>query len=61
MDGTFQATAGFVDSDMFQKAVQMALRSCILSVNSDLSGIKFSPGPTLADVRGCCLARSGRG
>ena len=30
---TFQATAGFQDSDIFQKAIKMAAR-CILSVNS---------------------------
>ena len=44
MDGTFQATAGFQDSDVFQKAIKMSLR-CILSVNSHLSGFKLKPGP----------------
>ena len=33
--GTFQATAGFQDSDIFQKAMKMALR-CSLSVNPHL-------------------------
>ena len=32
-----QATAGFQDSDIFQKALKMALR-CILSVNSPKLG-----------------------
>ena len=40
MDGTSQATAWFHDSDIFQKAVKMAL-GCILSVNSHLSGFKL--------------------
>ena len=40
-----QATAGFQDSDILQKAVKMALR-CILSVNYHLSGVKILPGPT---------------
>ena len=38
--GTFQATAGFQDSDFFQKAMKMALRS-ILSVISHLSGFRL--------------------
>ena len=38
--GTFQATAGFQDSDICQKAIKMAWR-CILSVNSHLSGFKL--------------------
>ena len=36
MGGTFQAAAGFQDSDFIQKATKIALR-CILSVNSHLS------------------------
>ena len=40
MVGTFQATAGFQDSDVFQKAIKMVLR-CILSVNSHLSGFNL--------------------
>ena len=39
MGGTSQATAGFQDSDFFQKAIQMALRRT-LSVNSHLSGFE---------------------
>ena len=34
--GAFQATAGFQDSEVFQKAMKMALK-CSLSVNSHLS------------------------
>ena len=44
MDGTFQITAGFQDSDIFQKAIEMVLR-CILGVISHLSGFKIEPGP----------------
>ena len=40
MVGTFQVTASFQDSDIFQKATKMFLR-CILIVNSDLSGFKL--------------------
>ena len=40
MGGTFQATARFQDSDIFQKAIEVALR-LILSVNSHLSGFKL--------------------
>ena len=38
--GTFQATAGFQDSDMFHKGIKMALR-CSLSANSHLSEFKL--------------------
>ena len=39
MDGTFHATGGFQDSDVFQKAIRMALTlRCILSVKCQLSG-----------------------
>ena len=44
MGRTFQATAGFQDSDIFQKAIEMILR-CILGVISHLSGFKIEPGP----------------
>ena len=40
MGGTFQAAAGFQDSDILQKATNMVLR-CILRANSHLSGFKF--------------------
>ena len=40
MGGTFQATAGFQDSDIFQKAVKLVFR-CIVSVLSHLSGFKL--------------------
>ena len=40
MVGTFQATAGFQDSDIFQKAIKMVFR-CVLSVISHLSGFKL--------------------
>ena len=38
--GTLQATAGFKDSDSFQKAIKMVLR-CILSAVSHLSGFSL--------------------
>ena len=42
MDGTFQVTAGFQDSNIFKKAMKMALSlRCILNVNSHLSGFKL--------------------
>ena len=37
---TFQTTAGFQDSDTFQKAIKIVLE-CILSVISHLSGFKL--------------------
>ena len=40
MDGTFQAAAGFQDSDIFQKAIEKVLR-CILSVILHISGFKL--------------------
>ena len=40
MGGTFQATARFQDSGIFQRAIKMAFR-CILSVNYHLSGFKL--------------------
>ena len=40
MDGTFQVTARFLDSDVFCKAINVALR-CIFSVNSHLTGFKL--------------------
>ena len=45
MGGTFQATAGFQDSDVFQKALKMVLRS-ILSASFHLSGFTLQPSPT---------------
>ena len=36
MGGTFQARAGFQDSDIFKKAIKMALR-CTFSVNSHIT------------------------
>ena len=38
--GTFQATARFQGSDIFQKAYKIALR-CVLSVHSHLSGVRL--------------------
>ena len=38
--GTSQAAAGFLDSDIFQRAIKMALR-CSLSTNSHISGFKL--------------------
>ena len=43
MDETFQATAGFQDSDFFHKAVKMVLR-CILSMISHLQDSNLAPG-----------------
>ena len=40
MGETFQATAGFQDSNILQKAMKMALR-CNLSVNAHISGFKL--------------------
>ena len=40
MGGASQATVRFQDSDIFQKAIKMALR-CILGMNSHLSGFKL--------------------
>ena len=56
MGGTFQATAGFQDLDVFQKVLnlKMALR-CILSVNSHLSGFRLKRGPTHAYTCDLCL------
>ena len=42
---TFQATARFQDSDIFQKAIKMVLM-CILSVNYHFSRVKLYSGPT---------------
>ena len=61
MCGTFQATAGFQDSNSFQRAIRMGLR-WVFSVISHLSGFKHQPGPThavmniyLIESRGFCL------
>ena len=53
MDGTFQATAGFQNSDIFQKAVKMAWR-CILSVISEFSSqdSNFNQVPPMIVVGG---------
>ena len=40
--GTFQATTGFQDSDLFQKAMKMA-SGCTLSVTSHLSDCNVVP------------------
>ena len=47
MGGTFETTAGFQDSENFQKAIEI-ISSCILSVISHLSRFKLEPGPTHA-------------
>ena len=49
MVGTFQATAGFQDSDFLQDTIKVVLR-CTLNVISYLSGFRLLPCPTNKSV-----------